>query len=117
VGLTVLGISLLFGVDFTSIGALVALLLGVWIASGPNARMSSQNGVAIGGVIGLFYGAIIGVSIFGSLESASLTSGLLICAPSMILLGASLGGMFGGVAAGLKKLMPHRSAPSIPTQD
>lgn len=104
VGLTILGISLIFGMNFASVGALIALLLGVGIASGPNTRMSSQNGIAIGGVIGLFYGAIIGVSIFGSVESASLTTGLLICAPSMIMLGASLGAMLGGVAAGLRKL-------------
>ena len=104
VGLTILGISLMFGMNFASVGAVIALLLGVWISSGPNARMSSQNGVAIGGVIGLFYGAIIGVSIFGSVESASLTTGLLICAPSMIMLGASLGAMLGGMAAGLRKL-------------
>ena len=106
VGLTILGISLIFGTNFASVGALtlIALLLGVWIASGQNARMSSQNGIAIGGVIGLFYGAIIGVSIFGSLESASLTTGLLVCAPSMIMIGASLGAMLGGMAAGLRKL-------------
>ena len=104
VGLTILGISLILGTSFASIGALTALLLGVWIASGPNARMSSQNGIAIGGVIGLFYGAIIGVSIFGSDESTSLTTGLLICAPSMIMLGASLGAMLGGMAAGLRKI-------------
>ncbi len=104
VGLTILGISLIFGTNFATVGALIALLLGVWIASGQNARMSSQNGIAIGGVIGLFYGAIIGVSIFGSAESASLTTGLLICAPSMIMLGASLGAMLGGMAAGLRKL-------------
>jgi len=104
VGLTILGISLIFGTNFASVGALIALLLGVWIASGQNARMSSQNGIAIGGVIGLFYGAIIGVSIFGSVESANLTTGLLICAPSMIMLGASLGAMLGGMAAGLRKL-------------
>ena len=104
VGLTILGISLIFGTNFASVGALIALLLGVWIASDQNARMSSQNGIAIGGVIGLFYGAIIGVSIFGSLESASLTTGLLVCAPSMIMLGASLGAMLGGMAAGLRKL-------------
>ncbi len=104
VGLTILGISLIFGANFASVGALTALLLGVWIASGQNARMSSQNGIAIGGVIGLFYGAIIGVSIFGSDESASLTTGLLICAPSMIMLGASLGAVLGGMASGLRKL-------------
>ena len=104
VGLTILGISLIFGTNFASVGALIALLLGVWIASGQNARMSSQNGIAIGGVIGLFYGAIIGVSIFGSVESSSLTTGLLVCAPSMIMLGASLGAMLGGMAAGLRKL-------------
>ena len=104
VGLTVLGISLIFGMNFASVGAVIALLLGVWIASGPNARMSSQNGVAIGGVIGLFYGAIIGVSIFGSVETSNLTSGLLICAPSMIMLGASLGAVLGGMASGLRKL-------------
>jgi len=111
VSLTILGVSLLIGMAFTSVGALVALLLGVWIASGTNTRMSSQNGVAIGGVIGLFYGAIIGVSIFGSLESASFATGLLVCAPSMILLGASLGAMLGGMAAGLRKFQTHfRSA-------
>jgi hypothetical protein len=111
VGLTVLGVSLIFGMNFTAVGALVALLLGVWIASEPNARMSSQNGVAIGGIIGLFYGAVVGVSIFGSVESASLTSGLLVCAPSMILLGAALGGMLGGLAAGLRKFQSQlRSA-------
>jgi len=104
VGLTVLGISLIFGMNFASVGAVTALLLGVWISSGPNARMSSQNGVAIGGVIGLFYGAIIGVSIFGSGENSSLASGLLICAPSMIMLGASLGAMLGGLASGLRKI-------------
>ena len=104
VGLTVLGISLIFGMNFASAGAVIALLLGVWIASGPNARMSSQNGVAIGGVIGLFYGAIIGVSIFGSGENSSLTTGLLVCAPSMIMLGASLGAVLGGMAAGLRML-------------
>ena len=104
VGLTILGISLIFGTNFASVGALIALVLGVWIASGQNARMSSQNGIAIGGVIGLFYGAIIGVSIFGSVESSSLTTGLLVCAPSMIMLGASLGAMLGGMAAGLRKL-------------
>ena len=104
VGLTVLGVSLIFGLNFASFGALIALLLGVWIASGPNARMSSQNGIGIGGVIGLFYGAILGVSVFGSLESSSLISGLLICAPSMILLGASMGAMLGGLAAGLRRL-------------
>lgn len=109
-GLIVLGISLIFGTNFSSVGALIALLLGVWIGSGPNARMSSQNGVAIGGVIGLFYGAIIGVSIFGSLESASLSSGLLICAPSMILLGASMGGVLGGLAAGLRKFQTQFSS-------
>jgi hypothetical protein len=111
VGLTVLGVSLLFGMNFTAVGALIALILGVWISSGPNARMSSQNGIAIGGVIGLFYGAIIGLSIFGSLESASLASGLLICAPSMILLGASMGAVLGGLAAGLRKFQTQlRSA-------
>jgi len=104
VGLAVLGISLIFGMNFASAGALIALVLGVWIASGPNARMSSQNGVAIGGLIGLFYGAILGVSIFGSLENSSVMSGLLICAPSMIMLGASIGAMLGGLAAGLRKL-------------
>ena len=104
VGLAVLGVSLIFGLNFASFGALIALLLGVWIGSGPNARMSSQNGIGIGGVIGLFYGAILGVSVFGSLESSSLMSGLLICAPSMILLGASMGAMLGGLAAGLRKL-------------
>ncbi len=104
VGLSVLGLSLLIGIDFTAAGALVALLLGVWISSGPNARMSSQNGIAIGGVIGLFYGAIIGVSIFGSMENSSLASGLLVCGPSMILLGASMGAVLGGLAAGLRKL-------------
>ncbi|MFQ5942336.1 MAG: J domain-containing protein [Anaerolineales bacterium] len=104
IGLTVLGISLIFGINFTSVGALVALLLGVWIGSGTNTRMSSQNGIGIGGVIGLFYGAIIGVSIFGSVENSNLISGLLICAPSMILLGASMGAMLGGLAAGLRKL-------------
>lgn len=104
VGLTILGISLLFGMSFASVGAVSALLLGVWIASGPNARMSSQNGVAIGGVIGLFYGVIIGVSIFGSGENSNITTGLLICAPSMIMLGASLGAMLGGLAAGLRKI-------------
>ena len=104
VGLTVLGVSLIFGTNFASVGALIALLLGVWIGSGPNTRMSSHNGVGIGGVIGLFYGAIIGVSIIGKNESASLTTGLLICAPSMILLGASMGAMLGGLAAGVRKL-------------
>jgi len=104
VGLTILGISLMFGMSFASVGAVTALLLGVWIASGPNARMSSQNGVAIGGVIGLFYGAIIGVSIFGSGQNSNITTGLLICAPSMIMLGASLGAMLGGLAAGLRKI-------------
>ena len=114
VGLTILGISLLFGMNFSAIGALVALLLGVWIASGTNARLSSQNGVAIGGVIGLFYGATIGVSIFGSLESASLATGLLICGPSMILLGASLGAMLGGLAAGLRKLQTQNRSTTKP---
>ena len=104
VGLTVLGISLIFGMNFTSVGALIALFLGVWIGSGPNTRISSQNGIGIGGVIGLFYGTIIGVSAFGSLETASITTGLVICAPSMILLGASLGAMLGGLAAGVRKL-------------
>jgi curved DNA-binding protein CbpA len=104
VGLTVLAVSLIFGLNFASFGALIALLLGVWIGSGPNARMSSQNGTGIGGVIGLFYGAIIGVSIFDPVESSALTTGLLICAPSMILLGASMGAMLGGLAAGLRKL-------------
>jgi curved DNA-binding protein CbpA len=104
IGLTILGISLVFGTNFTSVGALIALLIGVWIGSGPNTRMSSQNGVGIGGVIGLFYGAIIGVSIFGSLENTSITSGMLICAPSMILLGASMGGLLGGLAASLRRL-------------
>ena len=107
VGLAVLGVSLIFGLNFASFGALIALLLGVWIGSGPNARMSSQNGIGIGGVIGLFYGAILGVSVFGSLESSSLMSGLLICAPSMILLGASMGAMLGGLAAGVRKLQAH----------
>ena len=107
VGLTVLAVSLIFGLNFASIGALIALLLGVWIGSGPNTRMSSQNGVGIGGVIGLFYGATIGVSIFGSIEETRLTTGLLVCAPSMILLGASMGAMLGGLAAGLRKLQAH----------
>jgi len=104
VGLSVLGISLIIGMNFASVGAVIALLLGVWISSGPNARMSSQNGVAIGGVIGLFYGAIIGVSIFGSVGTSNLTTGLLICAPSMIMLGASLGAVLGGMASGLRKI-------------
>ncbi len=104
IGLTVLGVSLIFGIQFASIGALIALLLGVWIGSGPNARMSSQNGVGIGGVLGFFYGAVLGVSVFGSGESASLTSGLLICAPTTILLGASMGALLGGLAAGVRKL-------------
>jgi hypothetical protein len=58
-----------------------------------------MNGIAIGGVIGLFYGAIVEVSIFGSVESASLTTGLLIRAPLMIMLGASLGALLGRMAA------------------
>ena len=104
VALTVLGISLIVGTDFASVGALIALVLGVWIGSGPNTRMSSQNGGGIGGVIGLFYGATIGVSLFGSIGSTSFTGGLLICAPSMILLGAGIGAMLGGLASGLRKL-------------
>ena len=104
VGLTVLGISLILGTNFASVGALTALILGVWIGSGPNARMSSQNGGGIGGVIGLFYGAAIGVSLFGSIGSTSFTGGLLICAPSMVLLGAGMGAMLGGLASGLRKL-------------
>ena len=109
VGLIVLGISLIFGLSFASMGALIALLIGVWIGSSPNARMSSQNGIGIGGVIGLFYGAIIGVSIFGSAENSSIASGLLVCAPSMIMLGGSMGAVLGGLAAGIRKLGPIRS--------
>ncbi len=105
-GLVILGVSLIFGMDFVSIGAFSGLIVGVWIGSGPNSRISSQNGIGVGGVVGLFYGAVMGLSIFGSFERTSIAGALLICTPSMILLGAALGALLGGLAAGLRRLFP-----------
>lgn len=97
-------VSLIFGLDFTWIGSLIAITIGVWIASDPNTRVSSQNGAAIGGVIGLFAAAVIGIYFFDVQYAKSPLSGLVCCAPSIILLGASLGAMLGGFAAQLRKL-------------
>ena len=104
VGLVILGISLMLGLNFASAGALLALVIGVWVAAVPNAKLSTQHGAAIGSMIGLFYAVIIGVSLVEAVQSLSATGAIAICAPSMIMLGGTLGAILGGFAAWMKKL-------------
>ena len=104
VGLVILGISLIIGFNFASTGALLALVIGVWVAAVPNAKLSTQHGAAIGSMIGLFYAVIIGVSLVEAVQSLNATGAIAVCAPSMIMLGGTLGAILGGFAAWMKKL-------------
>jgi curved DNA-binding protein CbpA len=100
VGLLALAMSLLLGVEATLIGAAVALVIGTWIASVPNPRLSSQHGAAIGAIIGLFSAVNFSVSLS---ESDSPFTALICCAPFTLVLGGSLGAMLGTLAGWIRR--------------
>lgn len=103
VAVALLAISLLIGLETVNLGAPIALAVGCWIGSVPNARLSSQHGMAIGAVVGLFSAASVSASIVGSSSGNGLLTGFLCCAPFSLLIGGSLGAMAGTLAGWVRR--------------
>jgi hypothetical protein len=99
--LVILILALLFAGDGVYWGASIALAVGCWVGSVPNARLSSQHGAAVGGVIGVFLAAMIGITGFG--DGSSLAGQVACCAPFTIAMGASTGAMLGSAAGWIRK--------------
>ena len=115
--LLVLILALLFAGDGVYWGASIALAVGCWVGSVPNPRMSSQHGAAVGGVIGVFLAAMIGISGFSLGDGSNLAGQVACCAPFTIFMGASTGAMLGSAAGWLRKagsfrVQSHRSEES-----
>ena len=115
--LLVLILALLFAGDGVYWGASIALAVGCWVGSVPNARLSSQHGAAVGGVIGFFLAAMIGITGFSFGDGSSLAGQVACCAPFTIFMGASTGAMLGSAAGWLRKagsfrVQSHRSEES-----
>lgn len=115
--LVVLILALLFAGDGVYWGASIALAVGCWIGSVPNARLSSQHGAAVGGVIGVFLAAMIGITGFSFGDGSSLAGQVACCAPFTIFIGASTGAMLGSAAGWIRKagsfrVQSHRSEES-----
>ena len=115
--LVVLILALLFAGDGVYWGASIALAVGCWVGSVPNARLSSQHGAAVGGVIGVFLAAMIGITGFSLGDGSSLAGQVACCAPFTIFMGASTGAMLGSAAGWIRKagsfrVQSHRSEES-----
>jgi len=115
--LLVLILALLFAGDGVYWGASIALAVGCWVGSVPNARLSSQHGAAVGGVIGVFLAAMIGIAGFSFGDGSSLAGQVACCAPFTIAFGVSTGAMLGSAAGWLRKagsfrVQSHRSEES-----
>jgi hypothetical protein len=115
--LLVLILALLFAGDGVYWGASIALAVGCWVGSVPNARLSSQHGAAVGGVIGIFLAAMIGITGFSFGDGSNLAGQVACCAPFTIFMGASTGAMLGSAAGWLRKagsfrVQSHRSEES-----
>jgi len=115
--LLVLILALLFAGDGVYWGASIALAVGCWVGSVPNPRMSSQHGLAVGIVIGIFLAAMIGITGFSLGDGTNLAGQVACCAPFTIFMGASTGAMLGSAAGWLRKagsfrVQSHRSEES-----
>ena len=115
--LLVLILALLFAGDGVYWGASIALAVGCWVGSVPNPRMSSQHGLAVGIVIGIFLAALIGITGFSLGDGSNLAGQVACCAPFTIFMGASTGAMLGSAAGWLRKagsfrVQSHRSKES-----
>jgi len=115
--LLVLILALLFAGDAVYWGASIALAVGCWVGSVPNPRMSSQHGLAVGIVIGIFLAAMIGISGFSFGDGSNLAGQVACCAPFTIFMGASTGAMLGSAAGWIRKagsfrVQSHRSEES-----
>jgi len=115
--LLVLITALLFAGDGVYWGASIALAVGCWVGSVPNPRMSSQHGLAVGIVIGIFLAAMIGITGFSLGDGSNLAGQVACCAPFTIFMGASTGAMLGSAAGWLRKagsfhVQSHRSEES-----
>jgi hypothetical protein len=115
--LVILILALLFAGDGVYWGASIALAVGCWVGSVPNARLSSQHGAAVGGVIGVFLAAMIGISGFSFGDGGNLAGQVACCAPFTIAMGASTGAMLGSAAGWIRKagsfrVRSHRSEES-----
>jgi len=115
--LLVLILALLFAGDGVYWGASIALAVGCWVGSVPNPRMSSQHGLAVGIVIGIFLAAMIGITGFSLGDGSNLAGQVACCAPFTIFMGASTGAMLGSAAGWLRKagsfrVQSHRSEES-----
>lgn len=98
-----LAASMLLGLQLANLGAPVALAVGCWIGSVPNPRLSSQHGLAIGALIGLFSAASFSASLTDSGTENNLLAGFICCAPFTVLLGASVGAMVGTLAGWIRR--------------
>jgi hypothetical protein len=103
VAVALLAISLLVGLETINLGAPIALAVGCWIGSVPNPRLSSQHGMVIGVLVGLFSAASLSASIAGSGSGNGLLTGFLCCAPFSLLIGGSLGAMAGTLAGWVRR--------------
>lgn len=103
VAVGVLAISMLIGIEFVNLGAPIALAVGCWIGSVPNSRLSSQHGLAIGALIGLFSAASFSVSLSDPGGESNLLTGFICCAPFTVLLGGSVGAMVGSLAGWIRR--------------
>jgi len=115
--LVILILALLFAGHGVYWGASIAVAVGCWVGSVPNARLSSQHGAAVGGVIGVFLAAMIGVSGFSFGDGSSLAGQVACCAPFTTFMGASTGAMLGSAAGWIRKagsfrVQSHRSEES-----
>lgn len=103
VAVATLAISMLIGLEFVNWGAPLALAIGCWIAAVPNRRMSSQHGLAIGALIGLFAAAGFSLSLPDQGGNGNLVTGFLCCTPFTVLVGGSLGAMVGSLAGWIRQ--------------
>jgi hypothetical protein len=101
--LVILILALLFAGDGVYWGATIALAVGCWVGSVPNPRLSSQHGLAVGVVIGIFLAAMIGITGFTLGDPGNLVLQVACCAPFTIAFGASTGAMLGRAAGWLRK--------------
>ena len=115
--LVILILALLFAGDGVYWGASIAVAVGCWVGSVPNARLSSQHGAAVGVVFGVFLAAMIGISGFSFGDGSNLAGLVACCAPFTIFIGASTGAMLGSAAGWIRKagsfrVPSHRSEES-----
>lgn len=103
VAVVALAITMLIGLEFLNWGAPLALAIGCWIAAVPNRRLSSQHGMAIGALIGLFAAAGLSFSLPNQGGSSSVLTGFLCCAPTTVLVGGSTGAMLGSLAGWIRQ--------------